>query len=322
MCRPGIRAGSKWYDMKQRSLNLLVCALLLVFILAGCRRGEETPQPTETIPSAPTEGVAPTDAVAAPTQLIVNITPPSGPAGTGVVVTMSGLQPNTQVNVGIGQPGVAHTNVTSATTDGAGNVVSQITIPADAVVGAQYEAVIEVPAGPIYRSAPFIVTEAQGAPTQEAPQPTETTAPAATTAPGGTQAQFTQANIYLVSTDDGGPVGCGDTLVAVQTNFEPTVAPLTAALNNLLAIKDQFYGESGLYNALYQSDLAVQGINIQNGRATIALTGTLLSAGVCDDPRIIGQLRQTALQFSTVNSVVITVNGVPIESLLSGAGRG
>jgi hypothetical protein len=93
-------------------------------------------------------------------------------------------------------------------------------------------------------------------------------------------------------------------------------------LNNLLAINDQFYGESGLYNALYQSDLVVQGINIQNGRATIALTGTLTSGGVCDDPRIMEQLRQTALQFSTVNSVAITVNGVPLESLLSGAGRG
>ncbi len=307
--------------MKRSSLNLLVCALILLFVLAGCRRGEETPQPTEPVPGAPTEGVAPTEEVAAPPQMIVNIAPTSGPPGTGVAVTMSGLQPNTQVNVGIGQPGVAHTAQTSATTDGAGNVVSQITIPADAVVGAQYEAVIEAPGG-TFRSAPFTVTEAQGAPTQEAPQPTATTAPAATAEPGATQTQFTQANIYLLSADDGGPVGCGDTLVAVQTNFEPTVAPLTAALNNLLAINDQFYGESGLYNALYQSDLVVQGINIQNGRANIALTGTLTSGGVCDDPRIMEQLRQTALQFSTVNSVAITVNGVPLESLLSGAGRG
>ena len=79
-----------------------------------------------------------------------------------------------------------------------------------------------------------------------------------------------------------------------------------------------YYGESGLYNALYQSNLRLGSIS-RNGNAwTIRLTGSLLLGGTCDGPRVKAQLEQTALQFSTVKSVRYYVNGQPLESLLSG----
>ncbi len=124
-------------------------------------------------------------------------------------------------------------------------------------------------------------------------------------------------NIYMIGLE-GGTVGCGDQVVAVRRDIPKTPAPLTAALNLQLAQKSQYYGESGLYNALYQSNLRIASIS-RNGTAwTIRLTGSLVLGGVCDGPRVKAQLEQTALQFSTVKSVQYYVNGKTLESLISG----
>jgi LysM repeat protein len=133
--------------------------------------------------------------------------------------------------------------------------------------------------------------------------------------------RFTTANIYLIALGDNGrsgkKIGCNDSVIPVRVTFGSTQAPLTAALRNLLALKSQMYGESGLYNALYQSNLRVQRITINSGRATIWLAGAFQLGGVCDSPRVEAQLRETALQFSTVNQVSIFINGRPLEEVLS-----
>ena len=49
--------------------------------------------------------------------------------------------------------------------------------------------------------------------------------------------------------------GCGDSLVPVNIEAPYTQGVLKAALEYLLAQKSQYYGQSGLYNALYQSNL-------------------------------------------------------------------
>jgi LysM repeat protein len=138
--------------------------------------------------------------------------------------------------------------------------------------------------------------------------------PGRTTSPGG--ATFTQVNIYLVGIGTG-RVGCGDQVVPVKRNIPPTQAPLTAALNELLSLHDQYYGQSGLYNALYQSNLAVQKITRNGTTWYIYLTGTMQLGGVCDIPRVEAQLQRTALQFSTVKRAYYYVNGVPLKTALS-----
>lgn len=150
--------------------------------------------------------------------------------------------------------------------------------------------------------------------------PSPTIAPT-TVAP--TSAGIDSVKIYLVAMDDKGKsgdmIGCGDSIIAVDRQIAPTQAPLRAALEELLSLNDQFYGESGLYNALYNSKLTVGDITIDpDGKAAIYLEGTLLSVGTCDDPRIIAQLTYTAKQFSTVKDVAIYINGVLIEELLLG----
>jgi LysM repeat protein len=141
---------------------------------------------------------------------------------------------------------------------------------------------------------------------------------------GGTQPQptppppggSTSTKIYLISLNDG-TIGCGDGAVPVTVQIEPTRAVLHATIQALLSQKSQYYGESGLYNALYQSSLSINSVNIVDGEARIALEGQVVLGGTCDAPRVQAQLEQTARQFSTVKSVAITVNGQPLAEVLS-----
>lgn len=126
--------------------------------------------------------------------------------------------------------------------------------------------------------------------------------------------------IYLVAIGDNGAsgqkFGCDDSLVAVDVVVAPTVAVLRTALNELLALKSDYYGQSGLYNALYQSNLKIDQLGLQNGLASVYLTGDLMLGGTCDSPRVEQQIRATALQFSTVTDVEIFLNGKPLGEAL------
>ncbi len=129
--------------------------------------------------------------------------------------------------------------------------------------------------------------------------------------PTPTPGTVNQVQIFLVSPGTGN-VGCGDELVPITRRITPTTAPLTAALNELFNLKTQTIGESGLYNALYQSDLRLESASITNGRATINISGQLRINGVCDDPRVIAQIERTVFQFPTVTSAEIFLNGTPL----------
>ncbi len=232
----------------------------------------------------------------------VSISPAAGPAGTEVQVTASNLPANTQVELGVGLVDSEYEIVDSAMTDANGNLSTTVQIPASAEVNRQWVVVVEGPSGAKTISNEFSVVASDD----------------------NTGAQFDEAQIYLIALEDGGQsgeeIGCGDSAVPVTINIEPTVAPLTAAFENMFAIDEQYYGQSGLYNALHQSELSVQGIDIDQGHAIIALTGELQLGGTCDTPRVEAQLIQTALQYSTINTVSVTLNGEPLENLLSAAG--
>ena len=127
--------------------------------------------------------------------------------------------------------------------------------------------------------------------------------------------------IFLIALDDNGmtgtQVGCGDSVVPVEVEIQPTQGILKAALVALLSVKDQYYGQSGLYNALYQSDLQVESVSIKSGKASVYLTGTLLVEGECDSPRVQVQLERTVLQFTNVIDVALFINGQPLADVLS-----
>jgi hypothetical protein len=130
-----------------------------------------------------------------------------------------------------------------------------------------------------------------------------------------------QVQIMLIALGEGersGPtIGCGDAVVPVTVQVEPTTAPLRAALERLFSIKSEFYGESGLYNALHQSELRIDSLGISGGLARLSLSGTLRTGGVCDAPRVQAQIEQTMRQFPSVTSTEILLNGQPLADALS-----
>ena len=156
--------------------------------------------------------------------------------------------------------------------------------------------------------------------TNRVPPPTAIL-PSATTAPPNPTAAEQTVKIFLIALEDNGQsgvlVGCGDSAVPVTVTIPPTQGVLRAALEKLLSAKQQFYGESGFYNALYQSDLELESVTIAQGKAIINLAGTVMLGGVCDSPRFEAQIEQTALQFSTVSSVEVFINDIPLEDALS-----
>lgn len=165
----------------------------------------------------------------------------------------------------------------------------------------------------------------------EPPLTTLTSAPTATPLPFATPTPRAASSlapgtvdrvyIYLIAVGDEGRsgelIGCGDSAVAVERTVAPTESPLRVALEELFSIKEERVGESELYNALHMSDFTISRVVIENGVAKIDLTGTMSLGGICDNPRVEAQIEFTALQFSTVTSVQVTVNGTPLEDLLS-----
>lgn len=139
--------------------------------------------------------------------------------------------------------------------------------------------------------------------------------------PTSTTAAEQTVKIVLIALEDNGQsgtlVGCGDSAIPITVTIPRTQGVLRAALEKLLSAKQQFYGESGYYNALYQSDLQLESVTIEQGKAIIHLTGTVMLGGVCDAPRLEAQIEQTALQFSTVSDVAVFVNDTPLEEVLS-----
>ncbi len=167
---------------------------------------------------------------------------------------------------------------------------------------------------------PTPLPSAASTPTALPPSPTQP--PLSATATTVLPAPAAQSvSIFLVALEDNGAtgpkIGCNDSLVAVPVSMAPTQAVLRAALEQLLSLKTAYYGQSGLYHALYQSDLAIDDLSIQDGEAIIHLTGQLVLGGECDDPRVKAQLEATARQFSTVKQVSIFINDVPLDEVLS-----
>lgn len=127
----------------------------------------------------------------------------------------------------------------------------------------------------------------------------------------GRPAAARTVQVYLVALDDNGRrgkrVGCNDSLVPVTRTIGRSADPLRAAVEELLAVPREY--EGGLGNYWQGEGLSVQSVALRSGVATIRLKGNVQIAGVCDAPRIEGQIRETARQFRGVRSVRVFVGG-------------
>jgi hypothetical protein len=127
--------------------------------------------------------------------------------------------------------------------------------------------------------------------------------------PALTQGQVVK--VYLVAVGDSGrtgkKIGCEDSLVAVTRPTKSTVAPLKAALQELLAIPPVTEGPPRLENFWKGRNLQVRSVSISRNTATIRLSGEIYVAGVCDIPRIEAQIEETAKQFPNVKRVNVFI---------------
>jgi hypothetical protein len=153
--------------------------------------------------------------------------------------------------------------------------------------------------------------------------------PTATSTNGSAQSEATttpnsiDVKIAMIALEDNGAsgkkIGCDDSVVLISQEITPyTTGTLRAAFVRLLSLKETSYGgELGLYNSLAQSDLTLEDVTLEGSVATVEISGQPVLGGVCDTPRFVAQLEETALQFETVNSVEILLNGEPIDEALS-----
>ena len=127
-----------------------------------------------------------------------------------------------------------------------------------------------------------------------------------------------QAKIYMIAVGDDGQsgeaIGCGDSLIPVTREIPEglsTQGKIAELLQLLFSLDDPDYGESGLSNTVAASTLSVDGVAIQGSIAAIYLSGTAVAGGVCDEPRVEGQIAAIARQFVGLNAIII-LNGGPL----------
>lgn len=127
--------------------------------------------------------------------------------------------------------------------------------------------------------------------------------------------------MYMVAVDDNGTsgdlIGCGDSAVSVTTEDVTTSDVVKATMERLIANKNQFYGESGLYNALYKSTLTYISSSTSGDTVTVKLSGTFSLGGECDNPRVQSQLELSAKAAAGVEKAAIFVNDKPLSEVLS-----
>lgn len=262
--------------------------------------------------------IRPGDVLNLPLEPVVTISPNAGAIGTPITVTAADFPANAPVRVGVGQAGQTALVVTNAVTDANGALNLQITVPGNVPVGSELFVTVQTQDGQFTASSgAFTVNDnafGVGGPAQSlfpaVPAPIDVTFSGVV---------FNRVNVFMVAPQGDGvfTTACGENVVAVQVAVTPTVAPLTAGVEALLAFSAADYGLPNLVNSLSSTGLVVDEVLIQDGEAVINFNGTLASSGdACQDARIRSQIELTALQYATVDTVSIFVNGVPIGSIL------
>lgn len=126
-----------------------------------------------------------------------------------------------------------------------------------------------------------------------------------------------EIDLYFSNLGDWGATGlffgCGDSLVGVDSGLSESTDTLEDALMALFAINTETY--MGYDNALANNTIVINQATVVGGVATVELSGQIPIAGVCDEPRIIKQIEETVLQFNSVESAEISLNGSPLEGL-------
>jgi hypothetical protein len=157
-------------------------------------------------------------------------------------------------------------------------------------------------------------------PITETPSPTTTSTdtPTSTQESGVSLITHNSIVFYLTHLGTGGPIGCGDSLVAISTGNTRTgdiEKDIQIAINALFSTGQY---SLGFYNATYPSSLRFSGATIENGEAVVDLSGTYVKPGdACDASRYRAQVWTTIQQFPEINRAIPKVRGALLGDLLS-----
>lgn len=160
---------------------------------------------------------------------------------------------------------------------------------------------------------------ASSAPTTTTPAISSSSEPSSSASAGSSVTA--PLTVYYVALEDGGiageEIGCGDSLVATYTEPVTFTDQLGTTMERLLADDDMQHGASGLYNALYQSELVFEAGSVDGDTVSVELSGTITLGGTCDAPRVAAQLEQAAETATGTGSANIFLNDRPLEEALS-----
>lgn len=130
--------------------------------------------------------------------------------------------------------------------------------------------------------------------------------------------------LAMVAMEDNGEsgeaIGCGDSIVFVDKevtgDLDEDEEKIERALEELFAVGTPFYGQSGLYNGLtHSSNLVIDELEVEDDGIRVDISGNLISAGTCDDPRIKEQILSTIEENTnlTVSDEDVFINGESLQ---------
>lgn len=137
---------------------------------------------------------------------------------------------------------------------------------------------------------------------------TSTSSPTASATPTTITTSLQIALVDEIGVPGADTFGCGDKIEMVNRSVS-TTTPLQTAISELLSVNTRNYGMSGLTSALYQNNFTINSVTITGTHALIDLSGTMAQDGACDSPRIQEQMKRTILQFPTITTYDIKLNG-------------
>jgi len=221
-----------------------------------------------------------------PAAAFVSIWPAGGAPGTELTIVASGFPAHTQVTFSVGPAGSEGAPFLTTWTEINGTAAGNTPISSAAAPGENWAVTVSTLGGTQIQATSdvFTVTEA-GAPVYES------------------------VNVFLVDLGEG-EIGCGDAVLPVVRDVPQTPAPLTAAIDALISNNIRIDSDSGLYNALYLSDLSIETIQEIEDIITVRLTGEYRVQAECDHPRVLAQIEQTVLEYSSAQIVELFINEV------------
>ena len=131
-------------------------------------------------------------------------------------------------------------------------------------------------------------------------------------------------SIYLIARDDWGTngvlLGCSDSGVQVTLARFATGdinADMAASLSEMFNIRNEFYGQSGLVTAWYDSPMTIESLMVEGNRVELNLTGQMNLLGACGDARLEGQLLLNIFQYQSITEAFITLNGTNLKNFFN-----